>query len=235
MNFVRLLLAVALFGGATAALDHAALAQEEQWSQRMTAATAALKRRAYADAEAELTKALAIAEGFGERDPRLARTLHNLGYILRAEGRLALAEPHYLRALALQEKTLGSDHLDVALTLNNLAGLYRETGAYDKAEPLYLRSLQIRERRLGPTHPEVADSLNNLAGLLRIEGRNVEAEALGARAIAIMETADGGDPSKVAAWLYNLSRLYLEQGRFEEAAKYEARARDIWRNQTMTR
>ena len=230
----RLGLIAALVGLLACAQPHGAAAQEAQWALRMADATAALKRRDYADAEAELTKALAIAESFGDRDPRLARTLHNLGYIFRAQGRLANAEPMYLRALGLQEAILGREHLEVAQTLNNLAAVYRESGALDRAEPLYRRSLQIREKRLGATHPEVADSLNNLAGVLRLLGHNVEAEALAERAIAIMETAEGGDPAKVATWLYNLSRLYLEQGRFAEAAKFETRAREIWRAQGTT-
>jgi tetratricopeptide (TPR) repeat protein len=222
------LLAAGFVAGLVAIAPAPVLAQEAQWAQRMMAATAALKRRDLAGAESELEKALAIAEGFGEKDPRLARTLHNLAYIYRAEGRLALAEPHYLHALGIQEAVLGKLHPDVALTLNNLGGLYREQGYYERAEPLYRRSLAIRERALGATHPEVAESLNNLAGLLRLTDRNVEAEALGTRAIAIMEANAGTDHAKIAAWLYNLSRLYLEQGRFEEAAKFEARAREMW-------
>ncbi len=230
MSRIRLIAYVAagLIAGLLAAAPTPALAQDAQWSERMMEATAALKRRDLAGAEVALEQALSIAQGFGERDQRLARTLHNLAYIYRAEGRLNLAEPHYLHALGIQEAVFGKFHPDVALTLNNLAGLYREQGYFDRAEPAYRRSLAIRERTLGATHPEVAESLNNLAGLLRLTGRNVEAEALGMRAIAILEANEVTDHAKTAAWLYNLSRLYLEQGRFEEAAKFEARAREAW-------
>jgi Tetratricopeptide repeat len=39
-------------------------------------------------------------------------------------GKYRKAEPLYERALAIREKTLGPDHLDVRISLNNLAALY---------------------------------------------------------------------------------------------------------------
>jgi tetratricopeptide (TPR) repeat protein len=66
------------------------------------------------------------------------------------------------RALAIEEKTLGADHPDVAQSLNNFAMLYEEQGRYAEAEALSERSLAIREKALGPDHPDVADSLNVL-------------------------------------------------------------------------
>ena len=65
------------------------------------------------------------------------------------------------------EKTLGSDHPNVATSLNYLARLYNRQGHYAQAEPLHKRALAIREKALGPDHPDVASSLNNLAELYR--------------------------------------------------------------------
>src|SRR6478672_6828982 len=48
-------------------------------------------------------------------------------------------EPLYKRALAIYEKSLGSENLNVALVLNNLAALYEAQGRYADAEPLYKR------------------------------------------------------------------------------------------------
>ena len=69
------------------------------------------------------------------------------------------------RSLAVREKALGPNHLDVAASLDSLARLYQEHGPGANAEPLYKRSLAIREAELGPNHPDVATSLNNLADL----------------------------------------------------------------------
>ena len=79
------------------------------------------------------------------------------------QGRYSEAIPLAQRALAIREKTLGPDHLDVAASLDNLANVYQAQGRYAEAEPLHKRSLAIREKTLGPDHLDVAIALTNLA------------------------------------------------------------------------
>jgi tetratricopeptide (TPR) repeat protein len=80
------------------------------------------------------------------------------------------------RVVALQEKSLGFNHPNVAKSLNFLAGLYLSQRRYADAEPLFKRSLAIREKSLGPDHPDVAQSLNNLGVLYQAQGRYADAE-----------------------------------------------------------
>ena len=84
--------------------------------------------------------------------------------LLQATNRLAEAEPLMRRALAIDEKSFGPDHPNVASDLNNLALLLQATNRLAEAEPLYRRALAIDEKSFGPDHPNVANSLNNLAG-----------------------------------------------------------------------
>ena len=97
------------------------------------------------------------------------------------------AEPLYLRALAIREQALGSDHPDTALSLNNLALLYDSQGK-SWPKPLYVRALKICEQQLGPEHPNTASSLNNLAMLYHAQEQYERAEPLYQRAIAIWQT-----------------------------------------------
>ena len=97
------------------------------------------------------------------------RTLH------QAQGRYAEAEPLYKRGLAVLEKTLGSEHPDIATSLSNLALLYQAQARYAEAEPLFKRGLAIAEKTLGPGHSDVAANLGNLAELYRLQGRYAEA------------------------------------------------------------
>jgi CHAT domain-containing protein/Flp pilus assembly protein TadD len=128
------------------------------------------------------------------------------------------------RALAIYEKALGPDHLDVALVLNNLAWLYGVQGRYAQAEPLYQRSLAIREKVLGRYHPDVAQSLNNLAELYRKQDRYADAEPLYQRALAIWEKALGPHNPNVATALNNLALLYDTQGRYTDTEPLYQRA-----------
>jgi tetratricopeptide (TPR) repeat protein len=211
-----------------AALPGAALAQEDTWEEVMIAATKSLQQNDYAGAETHLRAALAIAERFDTTDPRLGRTLSNLAYIYRLEGRLTLAEPLYRRTLVLWETMLGPNHLDVATALNNLAGLYHLLGQYDAAEAGFLRSLAIRQKTLGAHHPDVATSLYYLSRLYRTQKRLQEAGEFLERSVAIWESILGPANVKVASNLYDLARLYRAQSRFDEAERIEGRIRAIW-------
>ncbi|CAN0605635.1 unnamed protein product, partial [Ectocarpus sp. 12 AP-2014] len=95
--------------------------------------------------------------------------------LLPTQGKYDEADPLYLRAVDIGEKTSGPDHPDLATPLNNRAWLFNicSSGKYDEAEPLFERSLAIREKALGPEHPDVAESLNNQAGLLESQVRAV--------------------------------------------------------------
>ena len=61
----------------------------------------------------------------------------------RQQGRYAEAEPLFLRALAIREKSLGADHSEAAESLANLATLYISQHRYDEAGPLFRRVLEI--------------------------------------------------------------------------------------------
>jgi CHAT domain-containing protein len=112
-------------------------------------------------------------------------SLNNLALLYSTQGRYAEAEPLYLRALAIDEKTLGPYHRATAANLNNLGALYYNQGRYAEAEPLYLRALAIREKTLGPEHPDTAASLHDLAFLYGTQGRYAEALTLVRRATNI--------------------------------------------------
>ena len=62
------------------------------------------------------------------------------------------------RALAIDEKSFGPEHPDVATDLNNLAQLLQATNRLAEAEPLMRRALEIDEKSYGPEHPNVASA-----------------------------------------------------------------------------
>jgi len=92
----------------------------------------------YADAEKSLQAALKEAERFRPQDPRLATNLNNLALIYYIRGRYSEAEPLFKRSVAIMEKVVGPEHLDVATTLNQ--------GKSAEAEPFLARAQAIREK-----------------------------------------------------------------------------------------
>jgi tetratricopeptide (TPR) repeat protein len=167
----------------------------------------------YSQSEVHLRAAVKLAVRPGDE----ATGLNSLAELLQETNRLLEAEPLYRRSLAIDEKSYGPDHPDVARDLNNLAGLLQAANRLAKAEPLYRRSLAIDEKSYGPDHPDVAGDLNNLAVLLKITNRLSEAEPLYRRSLAIAEKSNGPDHPDVAICVNNLAVLLQVTNRLSEA------------------
>jgi tetratricopeptide (TPR) repeat protein len=121
------------------------------------------------------------------------------------------------RALAIDERSYGPDHPEVAINLNNLALLLKATNRLAEAEPLMRRALAIDEPSYGPDHPKFSIRLNNLAQLLKDTNRLGEAELLMRRALAIDERSYRPDHPNVARDLNNLALLLQDTNRLGEA------------------
>lgn len=160
-------------------------------------------------------------------DERRAEVLNKLGTASYQSGDHDEAVKAFTRGLRLLEKSLGTDHPDVATSLNNLALIHYSKGRLEQAEPLYRRALMIDEKVLGYDHPGVATDLNNLALLYKKQGNLEAAEPLLKRALSIKErTFDPGHPSLVTG-LKNYASVLRALDRGEEADEYEMRASSL--------
>ena len=89
----------------------------------------------YADAIPLARQLLAALENMAGKDhPMAAMGLISLGDLYRLQGELDEAEPLLLRALAIREKALGTEHRDVAQVLASLANLAIDRARYAGAE-----------------------------------------------------------------------------------------------------
>jgi len=85
--------------------------------------------------------------------------------LLETTNRLGEAETLMRRALAIDEKSLGPDHPNVATRLNNLAQLLQATNRLDEAEPLMRRAIIILKKfneAIGHKHPNWETTLTRL-------------------------------------------------------------------------
>ncbi|MGO9428561.1 MAG: HEAT repeat domain-containing protein [Rhodomicrobium sp.] len=92
-------------------------------------------------------------------------------------GSFRYAADLFRQALAIQEKTLQADHLDIATTLSNIASaeyadkqdnqtLTPPESLEIGAGPLFFRAFEIREKALPPDHPDLIMSFSDLAGVV---------------------------------------------------------------------
>jgi tetratricopeptide (TPR) repeat protein len=85
----------------------------------------------------------------------------------------AATEQLLQRALAVAEKTLGSDDPRTAYIWARLAGVYARTGQRPKAEKLLRSALDVTEKTLGPDHQQVARCLITMGDLRERTGELV--------------------------------------------------------------
>ena len=208
------------YDGAQGAIKQAIDFDYQWWESHNRLGLLFYRKAQWNSAEAEFRE----AQRFVDSEGNTATILNNLAQLLQATNRLAEAEPLMRRALAIDEKSLGPEHPDVARDLNNLAQLLQATNRLAEAEPLMRRALAIDEKSYGPEHPDVARDLNNLAVLLQDTNRLEEAEPLMKRALAIDEKSYGPEHPNVARDLNNLARLLQDTNRLEEAEPLMRRA-----------
>ena len=122
---------------------------------------------------------LAIQEKvFGPESLSVARALDDVSATLAEQGRpssgginspdtysqAAEALSYLQHSLAIKEKALGPEHLDLGSTLAKLANMSIDVGDLNAALAYNRRALAIEEKVLGPEHPVVAVVLSNLGG-----------------------------------------------------------------------
>ena len=183
----------------------------------------------YDDASDTLASAVEIARGTvdsGERrdaaEIELARGLTALGQLHRRLDDVAAAETAYREALAIQERVLGPDHIDLGHLLNEL-GLLAKHADPDAALRYYRRSLDLLIRHRGEDCGDAGVLLANIGGLLARLRRYDEATQNFERALPIVIEHHGENDPRAAGILGSLANAHLNLGNYELAERLQLR------------
>ncbi|HYP90658.1 MAG TPA: tetratricopeptide repeat-containing protein kinase family protein, partial [Polyangiaceae bacterium] len=134
-----------------------------------------------------LKGAAALLQARGDQPLELRFALSDLANAQFYLGHYEESQRLNLELLALDRKTLGEEHANVADDLINLAVIQQEHGNYAESERLNRQALIITEHWFGPDHPLTASNLTSLSRALNHEGKDAEAEQLLKRALLINE------------------------------------------------
>lgn len=156
-----------------------------------------------------------------------AEILANEGSVEQARSNFPRARALAERALAIQERELGPEHMTIAFTLNNVATALDQQGESRQARAVYGRALAIIEKTHGPDHLVVASFLNNLAGVEIALGAYTDAESHGRRAQEIQEAALGPQDPQVAFTLLNRGNNQVALGSPAKGREFMERALEI--------
>src|SRR5262249_9348328 len=104
----------------------------------------------------------------------------------------ALADSN--RALEIEQRVFGPDHLSVAEIYCRLGSLELLRAHPSKALDAYQRCLAIRQRALGPDHPMLVSALVNVADVYGDRGEHERAIAEFRRALATLQRVQPEHP-----------------------------------------
>lgn len=155
-----------------------------------------------------------------------------LGDLANAEyylGDYAAAKAINLRAIALDKRTFGDTHANVASDLINLGCIEQEFGNYAEAERLFREALAITEPWYGPRHYMTASNLGLLGRALVSQDRNREASELLRRALDIDQLVFPAGSPKLSIILHDLGAAVRNLGQLDEAEHDFERMLDIER------
>jgi serine/threonine protein kinase/tetratricopeptide (TPR) repeat protein len=165
---------------------------------------------------------------YGERHPRVAEILINLGAIQLDTGHYAAAEQYDRQALDIVQAWYGKDNPETATDLTILARSLVYQKRYAEASDLLQQSLAIKERTFGKVHPSVASTLNELGSVALQEGKYDAAEQYFKRMADIYRTEYGEQHYLYATALSNLASVYTAQQQWTRAEKLYRQAIPIY-------
>jgi tetratricopeptide (TPR) repeat protein len=171
---------------------------------------------------------VAVAEKrSGAYSPAVISPLNDLAGVLQKQERYVDAESALNRALSLEKRVFGHDHLFVGFSLESLADLETEMEKYQDAETHYAEAADIFEKTLGKNHFWIDSMHDDLAILYKKEGKYKEAEE---HRLALKEMycrPNDTDRMPCVVALSQLSDFYSDQDKYTEAIPPSRQALDI--------
>jgi tetratricopeptide (TPR) repeat protein len=159
------------------------------------------------------------------KESAIAELYNNIGLFidkLFRDGSLALE--YHLKALAILERILETDHLDTAASYNNIGYTYNSMGDYPKALEYLLKALAISERVLGTEHLGTAISYSNIGCTYDSLGNYPKALEYYLKALAIRERVLGTDHPDTATSYSSIGCTYDSMGDYPKALEYHLKA-----------
>ncbi|KAJ5729398.1 uncharacterized protein N7483_003906 [Penicillium malachiteum] len=160
--------------------------------------------------------------GVLERDQGKRNCLEGL---YQKQGKPREAEKAYQQALAIFEKTPGSEDESTLHAVHLLGLFYKNQGRLQEAEEMFRRALVGREKILGLDHKSTLKVALSIGNLYSSQGRLREAEEIYQRVlVACFEQPVIQDYLSILNRLHNLGSLYVDQGNLKEAEHIYQRA-----------
>ncbi|HEX6803462.1 MAG TPA: tetratricopeptide repeat protein [Terriglobales bacterium] len=174
----------------------------------------------YSRSQSLLERSIAISNSSGQQRSRTTfKAIHDLGWDLLQQGKLADSEKLQRKLLESTRKTLGPDDPETLSALGILAYTLCEEGNCSEGAKLNRELLEKQTRILGPEAYYTLVTRDNLAIALAKSGHLSEAEALLTKTLEIRRRVWGPENLVTIDSMVNLADVERDLGRDEAAQK----------------
>ncbi|CAF0716860.1 unnamed protein product [Adineta steineri] len=141
----------------------------------------------------------------------------SLGIVQYQKGDYEKSIWYYEQALQIEQKTLPSNHPNLASSYNNIGSTYVNMGEYSKALLFFEKSLEIRQKTLPLNQPKLATSYNNIGSTYFNMGEYSKALSYYEKALEIKrKTLPSNDPDLATSY-YSIGLVYNDIGEHSKA------------------
>ena len=175
-------------------------------------------------------KALRRVAAMSNEDRIAYQSIHAMNLqagTLLDQGKYALAQPLFEKALDTCRRLLTDEHPDTASNYNDLAVDFARQGKPARAQPLFETALDICCRLLTDEHPDTASSYSELASNLDAQGKYARAHPLHKKALEIRRRLLTDDHARTAESYSNLATNLDAQGMYAQAQPLYEKALEI--------
>ena len=153
----------------------------------------------------------------GETSERYLTALNNEGMALDAMGRYQEGLDIMQHCLGIQERVLGTDHIDCHLSRLYMATMHDSLGNANEAIKLYRVALDGHERLRGPHHQHTLEAYQYMSKFMHDQGRYAEAIKLRTHFVEALRGIGGNDHPKWVPVNMDLAISCRAVGQFSDA------------------
>ncbi|MHC5024296.1 MAG: tetratricopeptide repeat protein, partial [Planctomycetota bacterium] len=171
-------------------------------------------------AEPHLRSALEICRRvLGDHHPNTFISIHSMGHLLEAQGKLDEAESYFREMLEGSRRVLGEQHPTTLCAINDMGSVLLSQSKLADAEPYCREALEECRRVLGDDHPDTLGSICNMGRLLEAQGKLADAEPYYREALQRARRVLGDHPNTLVS-ISDMGRLLFELGQLADAERY---------------
>ncbi|CAF3494933.1 unnamed protein product [Adineta steineri] len=153
-----------------------------------------------------------------------ASIYHQLGEIKYDQEEYQEALAYYKQSLAIQQKTLPFNHLNLASSYNNIGSVYYSTGDYLNALSSYEKAFAIKQESLPSNHSDLGDSYDSIGSVYYKMGDYPKALSSYEKAITIRQESLSSNHPDLASSYNNIGLMYYNMGDYLKALSSHEKA-----------